>query len=227
MKTVPFRKISSLFLQKPSKLLREINSNALMVEWSRDNSTDIVLSTRYELYEYVNLSILKNEKIDYLEFGVFEGETIFKWAGLNKDSGSRFYGFDSFEGLPEVWDGVLESKKTKHFDVGGNVPMSDDERIRFVKGWFQDTLKEFLRGFTPEGRLIIHNDSDLYSSTLYCLTMLDDILIKGSIIIFDEFYSSSHEFQAFADYTSAYQRKYSVLGSVDKDPYKQVAIMMD
>ena len=71
-----------------------------------------------------------------------------------------------------------------------------------------------------------NNDSDLYSSTLYCLTMLDKFLVDGAILIFDEFYSSSHEFQAFIDYTRAYQKQYKVLASVGKDPYIQVVIMM-
>ncbi|HYQ71050.1 MAG TPA: TylF/MycF/NovP-related O-methyltransferase [Gammaproteobacteria bacterium] len=219
--------MSSLLLRKPSKILREINSNALMVEWSSQHVAERIFTDRFEMYEYINSSVLHSEIIDYLEFGVFQGESLFKWADINNNSSSRFYGFDSFEGLPEIWDGVTVSKRERHFDVGGVIPQTNDHRIHFIKGLFQDTLQNFLSGYEPGGRVIVHNDSDLYSSTLYCLTMLDNILACGSLLIFDEFYSSSHEFQAFYDYATAYRRKYSVLAAVGKDPYKQVAIVLD
>ena len=227
MKSFSLRKISSLILSKPSKVLCEINSNALMEAWSQRNSADTVFKHRFELYEYINSSVLSYESIDYLEFGVFQGKSISKWTEINKNGSSRFYGFDSFEGLPETWDGDLESKAAKHFDVGGRIPKTDDVRLLFIKGLFQDTLPEFLASYTPRNRIVVHNDSDLYSSSLYCLTMLDSILVKGSILIFDEFYSSSHEFQAFIDYTRAYRKKYSVLASVGKNPYMQIAIMIE
>ena len=47
------------------------------------------------------------------------------------------------------------------------------KRISFVKGWFQNTLPGFLNGFSPRSRLIVHNDSDLYSSTLFTLANLN------------------------------------------------------
>lgn len=55
--------------------------------------------------------------------------------------------------------------------------------------------------------LIMHNDSDLYSSTLYALTMLNSLFVSGSVVIFDEFCTGMHEFRAFNDYAAAYVRK--------------------
>ena len=227
MKKIPLRKISSLFFSRPSKILREINSNALMLEWSKQNITENIFNSIFELYEYINSSILHSDRIDFLEFGVFKGRSLFKWAEINKNIDSRFYGFDSFEGLPEVWNCVSKPLPEKQFDVRGCAPETNDKRIQFIKGIFQDTLRTFLNNFTPKGRLVVHNDCDIYSSTLYCLTMLDEILVKGSILIFDEFYSSSHEFQAFFDYYRAYRKKVKVLASVGENPYAQIAIMLE
>lgn len=39
----------------------------------------------------------------FLEFGVLDGDSIRHWAGLNANPGSRFVGFDSFEGIPAAW----------------------------------------------------------------------------------------------------------------------------
>ena len=60
---------------------------------------------------------------------------------------------------------------------------------------------------------MIHNDSDLYSATLYVLTRANDIILPGTIIIFDEFYSVMHEFRALEDYCSSYMRSYDVLAA--------------
>jgi O-methyltransferase len=227
MVKLPLRKISSFIFSKPSRLLSEINSNALMIEWSGKNDTKNIFNNRFELYEFINSTLTSKEKIDYLEFGVFEGASILTWAELNKDDSSRFFGFDSFSGLPETWDTISRPKGSGTFDTKGHIPETSDKRIRFIKGFFQDSLPTFLENFTTENRIIVHYDADLYSSTLYCLTMLDRILPSGTILLFDEFHSSSHEFQAFYDYTRSYGRKVKVLGAVLKNPYCQIAMIID
>jgi hypothetical protein len=70
---------------------------------------------------------------------------------------------------------------------------------------------------------VIHNDGDLFSSTLYTLATLDPILRPGSILIFDEFANPLHEWRAFNDYASAFGRKCKVLGAAG-DYYTQVAM---
>jgi hypothetical protein len=171
--------------------------------------------------------VLAQQPIDYLEFGVWKGASLFRWAKLNNNKESRFFGFDTFQGLPEPWDQVSRTLRAGHFDIGGKIPQTSDCRIHFVKGLFQATLPRFLMTFEPKNRLVIHNDSDLYSSTLYCLTQLDSLLQPSSVVIFDEFSSSSHEFQAFYDYTSAYRRTYTVLGAVGRNPYMQIALRIE
>lgn len=226
MKRPPLRKLASHLLKKPSRILGEVNSNATMLEWSKQHRTPHIYNTRFALYDHVNAHI-GSDTIDYLEFGVFKGESILRWADIHRNEASRFFGFDSFEGLPEDWVGASMAKTKGHFSTDGQIPQTDDARVQFVKGWFQDTLGHFLNEYAPKGRIILHNDSDLYSPTLYTLTMMDSLLIRDSILIFDEFYSSSHEFQAFYDYSRSYLRKYRLLGAVGENPYRQIAILMD
>src|SRR5262249_49731600 len=122
------------------------------------------------------------------------------------------------------WDRISSSRPSGDFDVGGQIPRTNDNRVQFVKGLFQDTLPGFLEHFEPTNPLVIHNDSDLYSSTLYLLAKLDPFLEPGSILLFDEFWSSSHEFQAFYDYERSFRRKYRLLASVKTNPYVQLAL---
>jgi hypothetical protein len=99
---------------------------------------------RFEMWQDVQKRFIIDAAIDYLEFGVFEGESIQWWTRLNTHTNSRFFGFDSFEGLPQDWHG----KKGKgYFDVCGRLPQVEDPRIKFVKGWFENTLPIFIRDF--------------------------------------------------------------------------------
>ena len=142
---------------------------------------------------------------------------------MNRDPQSRFIGFDSSEGLPEDWLGNY-TKGT--FDVGGAVPQIDDERVSFIKGWFQNTLPGFLKEFAPRSRLVVHSDSDLYSSTLFTLANLNTLLVPGSVIIFDDFWMPTHVFRAFTDYRSAFWRSAHAV-AMTSDYADQVAFVFD
>lgn len=150
--------------------------------------------------------------IDYLEFGVHRGHSILYFADKNKAPGSRFFGFDSFAGLPEDWN---SDYRRGHFDTGGRLPPTDDRRVQFVVGLFQDTLPDFIAGFKTDNRIIVHIDCDLYASALYCLTRLDPVLPQGTILIFDEFGDVLHEFRAVNDYLASYRRRLRVTCSHD------------
>jgi O-methyltransferase len=172
-----------------------------------------IFDTRYQLYDYLNLNIINNNPIDFFEFGVFEGESIEYWVNLNNNENSRFYGFDSFEGLPQDWQNFSGIMKKSHFDLKGKIPNIDDERLIFIKGLFQDKLELFLKNYNPINKLVIHLDCDLYSSTLYVLTQLHNNLKKGTILIFDEFNTVICEFRALEDYCSAFMKYYKIIGS--------------
>jgi len=115
------------------------------------------------MYQYVHRSCVNGEAMDYLEFGVLQGDSIRCWAGLNKHEDSRLYGFDSFEGLPEDW---RKGQGKGHFDVGGNMPQIDDPQVKFVKGWFDSTVPTFAREFVAKNRPVMHLNADLYGSTM-------------------------------------------------------------
>jgi hypothetical protein len=184
-----------------------------------------IFAERTDMYDYIQRELIGDEPIDYLEFGVYEGGSIKRWLQLNPHPESRFAGFDTFEGLPEQWVRINDKMQTAAFDTGGSVPHVDDARVQFVKGLFQDTLGGFLDGFKPRSQLVVHMDADLYSSTLYALTKCDEILVPGTIVMFDEFSSVLNEFAALADYCSAYRREYDVVGAT-AEYFAQVAIRM-
>lgn len=184
-----------------------------------------IFDCRFDMYDHVQREILGEDPIDYLEFGVYQGGSIRHWVGLHPHPNSRFFGFDTFEGLPENWKRIDDNMQRSAFDTGGNTPEVDDGRVTFVKGLFQRTLSGFLVSFEPRSRLVVHCDADLYSSTLYTLSKCDDVLVPGSIVIFDEFSSVLNEFAALADYCSAYRREYDVLAATS-EYFAQIVIRM-
>jgi O-methyltransferase len=193
-----------------SRKVDRLNRMPLLSSFAREHADVPSFATREAMWDF--LAEQTAGRIDYLEFGVHEGRSILHWAKRNTDVESRFFGFDTFTGLPEDWS---QSYPRGHFDMGGRPPRTDDPRVQFVKGLFQDTLPAFLAGFAPRSRLIVHNDSDLYSSTLFCLTTLDRVIAPGTIVIFDEFGDVMHEFRALQDYLGSYRRKFEVLCSHD------------
>ena len=211
------RDIATLVYPQPSNIVETLNGHAKLNKWLRKNLAP-TFKHRFELYNFVEQEYIKGEKIQYLEFGVHEGESIKKWTDIHRNPESRFTGFDTFTGLPTDWGDYL---KSGHFDTGGMKPELDDERASFIAGLFQQTLPVYLREHQSTGRLVIHNDSDLYSSTLYTLTMLHDLMVPGTIIIFDEFASPLHEFRAWNDFLDSYMRKATLIGS--SGPYAEQA----
>jgi hypothetical protein len=174
---------------------------------------------RYGLYRHV-VEQERLEEICYLEFGVAAGRSMKWWVENCRSVNSRFYGFDTFEGLPERWGSFGEGAMSTE----GDVPQLDDPRCEFVKGLFQQTLPAFLQSFDSGQRKVIHLDADLYSSTLFVLTALHPVLRKDDILLFDEFNVPLHEFRAFMDFTAAYRAKYEVIACVNN--YYQMAVKL-
>jgi hypothetical protein len=168
---------------------------------------------RYGLYESVILQeSLEEAPLDFLEFGVYEGASISWWARRISHASARFVGFDTFTGLPEKWFGWAVPGM---FSAKGNIPEIGDPRCQFEVGLFQATLPEFLRRFCRRGRLIVHLDADLYSSTLFALTSIGPFLAPGDLLFFDEFADPSNEFRAFEDFARAYLLTSEVIGAVN------------
>jgi O-methyltransferase len=177
-------------------------------------------SDRVKLYEYVSdKENLQDQKIVYLEFGVFQGSSFKWWMSKNRNPGSRFFGFDTFEGLPESWGTYGRG------DMKAVFPDINDERGELIKGLFQTSLYQFLHTHSiDEGRRVIHMDADLFSSTLFVLTTIASHLEKNDIILFDEFNVPNHEFFAFKIFTESFYKKFELLGAVNN--YYQVAFKM-
>lgn len=167
---------------------------------------------RYPMYEWVwEKENLKNQPINYLEFGVAQGQS-FRWAvSQNLHPATQFHGFDTFTGLPEDWGPF----KKGYFDNNSEPPKIDDSRGTFHQGLFQQTLPAFLSNLDNNRKNVIMMDADLYSATLYTLGTLAPYLKKGDIVFFDEFAVPTHEFRAFMDFTQSYYKDLELIAAAN------------
>lgn len=149
---------------------------------------------------------------DFLEAGVWRGGAcIFMRALLDLEEGNRtVWVADSFEGLPppnaeqypiDTGDGhhTVAVLRVGLDEVRANFERYGflDDRVRFLKGWFKDTLPG------PVVRLaLLRLDGDMYESTIQTLEALYDHVSPGGFIIVDD-YSLTGARKATDDFRAA------------------------
>ena len=185
---------SFLYLTK-RKFTRWLELNKI-TDLPENINEDFNLSTRYEFFKTAQ-SYLQTNRINgtYCEFGCHTGST-FKMAlrtiGLpfKPNKINRFYAFDSFEGMPEpegidkqkIWEKGLNTTSIEDFK---KIFKKDLHRMKIVKGFYNEVLKDY-KLESGDKIAIAYIDCDYYSSTSDCLNFIDNKLLHGSLIVFDD-----------------------------------------
>ena len=138
---------------------------------------------------------------DYLEFGVYEGRTFTDaWEAARRYgmSDMHFHAFDSFEGLPEpgpddaggAFSGGQFRCEREKFDATLRRRKVDLSRVSIHEGMFDRTLAEpgSLQSFGIRKASVVWIDCDLYASTVPVLRALTDVLVDGTILVFDDWF---------------------------------------
>lgn len=117
----------------------------------------------------------------YLQFGVHRGNTLNFMALERPDV--HWYGFDSQDGLPHEW--VLGKKivAADKFKLGD--PPVLEPNCTYIKGWFKDTVPPFAKGMKRPAAFI-DIDSDVYESAHDVLFGMNEHIVPGTVIRFDE-----------------------------------------
>lgn len=154
---------------------------------------------------FCKIALLTNKiRGDYLEFGVFRGDSLILAynciSSLYKGKQCRFFGFDSFEGLPDITtnsdiqEGWVKGNMNADFNkVRRRISKHiTDNEFKLIKGFFEETLTESLKEkLDLKIAKIVLVDSDLYVSAKIVLDFCRTLLIPGSVIIFDDYYYNS------------------------------------
>lgn len=137
---------------------------------------------------------------DYCEFGLFKGHTFLQAQLIARRLGfddMRFFGFDSFEGLPPVvgvddtgQDHFYEGQYACSLDrVTQNLDRHgvDWTRTSLTKGFYSETLTPDLRERLSLRKIAVALiDCDLYSSTVDVLNFIEPLLQDRCVVIMDD-----------------------------------------
>lgn len=148
---------------------------------------------------------------DIVELGVFRGTTLMGWANFLEirnmgDRQKQVFGFDNFAGFTELsaQDGCAADDVQKvagGFDSSMFEAALDDAiaiydkdrfipykaRVRLIKGNIEETVPRFVEE-NPGLRIsLIHFDADMYTPTMIGLKYLYPLVVKGGVILFDEY----------------------------------------
>ncbi len=154
---------------------------------------------------------------DLMETGVWRGGVcIFMRAILNVmgDHSRKVWLADSFRGLPKpdqrfaqdaqsVWHEFKEELGVSLSDVKANFERYGllDDQVRFLPGWFKDTLPD-----APIDQLaVLRLDGDMYASTMDALTNLYPKLSVGGYLIVDDYGALATCRQAVSDFRAQHQ----------------------
>ncbi len=185
-------------------------------DWPADAETMVGSLRLAQLRQAVETVVAERIPGDLIETGVWRGGSCILMKAVLSALGDQertVWLADSFQGLPKpepekfpadaedrhwMWDDLRISEET----VRGNFARYDllDERVRFLVGWFQDTLPR-----APIERLaILRLDGDMYSSTMDAITALYPRLSQGGYCIVDDHGAVPACAQAIADYRAAH-----------------------
>ena len=181
-------------------------------DWPSEAETMVGLE-RLNNVEFCVKDVLANGILgDFIETGVWRGGVCILIAAILKVSGvtdRTVWVADSFEGLPrpdgryaqdagstfykfEESLGVSLEEVRANFERYGML----DDNVRFLKGWFKDTLPG-----APIDRLaVLRLDGDMYASTMDALNSLYKKLSIGGYVIIDDYGSVAACKQAVHDF---------------------------
>lgn len=187
---------------------RSLEDSADYAEKNMPNALVFFDESKMGMYNYAISQILLDGLIG--EFGVYQARVVNYLATKIPDK--TIYGFDSFNGLPEDWQGWEMPKGS--FTLDG-IPPEVESNVELVIGYFDQSLPLWVESHDEPFSLLII-DSDLYSSAC---TILDTLgtkqIVPGTLILFDEYFGHigwrNNEFKAWQEFVKKHNIKYEYL----------------
>ena len=181
-------------------------------DWPAVAHTMVGVERMKNLADMVNLVIQEGIPGDLIETGVWRGGCCILMRGILAAHGitdRTVYVADSFDGLPPPNPDQYPADAGLNFHLCRALAISEDEvrrnfgrygllddKVRFVKGFFQDTLSTL----PAEQLALMRLDGDMYESTIVALEALYPKLSPNGIVIIDDYGAISACAQAVNDF---------------------------
>jgi O-methyltransferase len=187
-------------------------------DWPPHAETMVGLARLANVRELTQAALAAGVRGDLVETGVWRGGTaIYMRAILAAagDTGRTVVACDSFEGLPEAdaerfpMDVPLRLHEPPQLAVGLDGVRANfarygllDDQVRFVPGWFRDTLPKLATEL--DAIAVLRLDGDMYESTIDALTHLEPLVLPGGFVIVDDYGGIEACRQAVTDHRAAH-----------------------
>lgn len=192
------------------------------LDWPKRAHTMIGAKRLENVAMCVKNAIKENIPGDLMETGVWRGGCTILMRGILKAYGIKnrnVWVADSFQGLPKPNDKAFPADKGLDLSVHPELAVSLeevkenfsrygllDDQVKFVKGWFKDTLHK-----APINKLaVLRLDGDLYESTIQSLEALYPKLSPGGYCIIDDYIYVAPCRRAVEDY----RRKHNIQDTI-------------
>ncbi len=168
-------------------------------DWPTDGQTMLSMKRLENVQYCVEQAIKNNVPGNLIEAGVWRGGASILMRAVLKAHNvldRKVFVADSFEGLPApdadkypqdigIDYHKMDELKISLSEVQGNFERYQllDEQVKFLKGWFEDTLPTADTGPLA----VIRLDGDMYESTMDGLEALYERLSPGGFIILDDY----------------------------------------
>lgn len=140
---------------------------------------------------------------DVIELGVFKGNSLIQFASfrelLENEKSRKIIGFDAFGEFPndvslksdqefvENWNEQFKSEFLSKEDLENSLSHKNVGNFELIKGDIKETLVEFLNKNPHTKVALLHIDVDVYEPALIGLELLFDRVVKGGVIILDDY----------------------------------------
>lgn len=152
---------------------------------------------------------------DILEFGVYKGTSLVRllsFRDLLESSNSRkVVGFDIFGKFPDTLELESDKQFVKRFENAGGYGISKEEltihlnnkgfkNYELIKGDIIKTIPEFIDQNQAKKISLLHIDVDVYEPTKLILESLWDKVVKGGILMLDDYSTVEGETKAVDEF---------------------------
>ncbi|WP_419766198.1 MAG: TylF/MycF/NovP-related O-methyltransferase [Arcobacter sp.] len=164
---------------------------------------------------YTLYNMIKDLPGDVIETGVFKGNSFIRWLTFrnlleNEDSRSVI-GFDTFESFPNTDYENDKEYRERFINNAGNKSISTTElekvlnykklrNFELIKGDILETLPTYFEKNPHLKVSLLHIDTDIYEPAIVALSEIWDRIVKGGIVIFDDYGTFPGETKAVDDF---------------------------
>ena len=186
----------------------------------------------FELYKKI-----VNLPGEIIECGVFKGMSLIRFATFREILESQFsrkiIGFDAFGKFPNDVSLDTDKKFIVNFETeaGDGIPRDDLENVLkykdfqniiLMKGFIPDVFSDYFENKPATQIALLHIDVDVYEATKACLEHLYEKVVKGGIIVFDDYGQINGATKAINEFI----KENGLVNNLQKLPYNYIPAYM-